>query len=310
MENKQQNNSRRLLTAFIIMLLLINVVAGYLLYKQNSTNKNLETEKTEISNQYKAVSEDLENTRIDLESMKGRNATLDSTLTQRQEEIGKLQKDIERLIARGKLSGSELAKARQLIAQLQTENRNFLLRIDSLQRVADKLLSQNQELGQALDQEKATTAQLSQDKEQLSKKVELGSLLKTVNLSLSGIRTRGSGKEVVSTNIKKITALRVSFETGDNKVLEPGPVSLYVRIISPKGETISVKDQGSGTLQLAEGGSVSYTKKAEIDWNQSSKKVSVYWTYNFTEEGTYKAEVYQKGYLIGKAEVNLKSGVF
>ncbi|HWB62086.1 MAG TPA: MBG domain-containing protein, partial [Chitinophagales bacterium] len=101
--------------------------------------------------------------------------------------------------------------------------------------------------------------------------------------------------------------LKVSFETGDNKVLETGPLSLFVRVLTPKGETISVADQGSGTLKDASTGTdIQYTKKADIDWTQANKKVEVYWSQNIKDAGTYKVEIYQSGYLIGKGQVELK----
>ena len=74
---------------------------------------------------------------------------------------------------------------------------------------------------------------------------------------------------------------------------------LILRIIHPKGETISVADQGSGTLKLAESGQeVQYSKKADIDYAQANKKVSIYWSQNITSPGTYKVEVYQIGFCL------------
>jgi hypothetical protein len=47
--------------------------------------------------------------------------------------------------------------------------------------------------------------------------------------------------------LNSIDYLKISFATGENKVLEPGNLALYLRIINPKGETITAADQGSGT---------------------------------------------------------------
>ncbi len=76
--------------------------------------------------------------------------------------------------------------------------------------------------------------------------------------------------------------------------------------MNPKGETISVDNQGSGTLQLAESNTqVRYSTKADIDWQQINKNVAVYWKKNISTAGIYKVEIYQSGYLIGKGEVKL-----
>jgi len=140
----------------------------------------------------------------------------------------------------------------------------------------------------------------------LSKKVELGSLLQLKNLEVTAIKKKSNGKEVTVNRVKQVESLRIAFETGENKVLDAGNLSLYVRIINPKGETISVADQGSGTLKLADGQDVQYSKKADFDYAQSNKKISVYWSQNITSPRTYKVEVYQSGYAIGLGQVELK----
>ena len=132
-------------------------------------------------------------------------------------------------------------------------------------------------------------------------------MLQLRNIAVEAISKKKNGKEVTEKRVKKAESLRISFETGDNKVLETGSVSLYVRILNPKGETISVADQGSGTLKLADNGeNVQYTKKADFDWSQTNKKVVVYWSQNVKDAGTYKVEVYQSGYIIGQGQVELK----
>ena len=145
---------------------------------------------------------------------------------------------------------------------------------------------------------------MSEQNKGLSKKVELGSLLQLRNIEVLGTRKKGNGKEVTVKKGKQVESMKISFETGENKVLENGPLSLAIRIINPKGETITVADQGSGSFKLADSEEVvQYTKKADFDWTQSNKKVVVYWSQGVNLEGTYRVEVYQSGYLIGKGSV-------
>jgi hypothetical protein len=132
-------------------------------------------------------------------------------------------------------------------------------------------------------------------------------LLQLRNLTVDGIKKKGNGKEVEVKKVKQLESLRITFETGENKILENGPLSLFVRILNPKGETISVADQGSGDFKLAETGeNIQYTKKADFDWSQTNKKVVVYWASNVKDAGVYKIEVYQSGYMVGKGQVELK----
>jgi hypothetical protein len=308
MENNQSSGSKKnLYIAIIALLLLINGAAIYLLWNENKGKKEVETAKTELDNDFKNLTVELDQKSQELEQLKGHNTELDSVITAQQTEIEEQKKKIGGLLSKGKLNSTELAKAKEMIAQYESSIADLQRRIEQLTQENKKLTSENQQLSSDLVTEKGTTSTLKEQNEGLSKKVALGSLLKINTVAVTGIKKKGNGKEVEVNRIKALESIRISFETGDNKVLENGPLSLYIRIINPKGETISVSDQGSGTIKLAESGeTIQYSKKAEFDWNQSSKKVVVYWSQNIKDSGTYKVEVYQSGYQVGKGEVQLK----
>ena len=307
MENNQGGGNKKVYVAIIALLLLINGVALYLLYSENEAKKDLGEQKVALENDFKNLTDTLDAKKMELESFKGKNAELDSVISVQQGEIDKQKKTIAGLFAKGKMTSNELAKAKEMIAQYETSIAEMKKQIDQLVQDKQVLTSQNQQLSTDLNSEKQTTSQLSEQNKGLSKKVELGSLLQLRNITVDAISKKKNGKEVTEKRVKKAESLRIAFETGDNKVLESGSVSLYVRILNPKGETISVADQGSGTLKLADNGeNVQYTKKADFDWSQTNKKVVVYWSQNVKDAGTYKVEVYQSGYIIGQGQVELK----
>lgn len=305
MENQKSNKG--VYIAAIVVLLLLNGVLGYLLYVNNSEKKDLEVAKQELDNQYQGVLTELEARKAELEQYKGKNAELDSIIAARQAEIDKYKGEIEGLLRKGKITASELSKARQLIEKLKAENKELQGKVEELTKANEMLTQENQQLGKSLEEEKKTKEAIAQEKENLSKKVALGSLLKLNNLKVYGVNIKSNGKEDETTKLKKVDKLKISFETGENKIAEKGSLKLYIRVINPKGETIAVRDQGSGTLKLADSGDdVQYSRVADVDYQQTNKKVTVDWSSNINLEGTYKVEIYQSGYLIGKGEVKLK----
>jgi len=307
MENNQGGGNKKVYIAIIALLLLINGVALYLLYSENKAKKDLGDQKIALENDFKSLTDTLDAKKMELEAFKGKNAELDSVITAKQEEIENQKKTISGLFAKGKMTSNELAKAKEMIAQYEQSIVAMKEQIEKLTAEKQALTNENQQLSTDLNAEKQTTAALNQDLAVKNKKVELGSLLQLRNIEVLGIRKKSNGKEVDVNRVKQLESLKISFETGDNKVLEPGNLSLYVRIINPKGETISVADQGSGTFKMADSGdNVQFTKKADFDWTQSNKKVVVYWSQNVKDAGTYKVEVYQSGYLIGQGQVALK----
>ena len=307
MENTQGGGNKKVYVAIIALLLLINGVALFLLYSENKAKKDLGEQKVALEQEYKSLNDTLNSKIVELEQFKGKNAELDSMISSQQAEIENQKKTISGLFAKGKMTSNELANAKQMIAKYETSIAEMKKQIEQLAAEKQVLTTQNQQLSTDLSTEKQTTSQLSEQNKGLSKKVELGSLLQLRNLTIDGISKKKNGKEVTEKKAKKTESLRISFETGDNKILEAGNVSLYVRILNAKGETISVADQGSGSLKLADSGeSIQYTKKADFDWSQTNKKVVVYWSQNINEAGTYKIEIYQSGYLIGQGQALLK----
>jgi hypothetical protein len=306
METNQGEGNKKLYIGIIVLLLLLNCGTLYLYLTTNKAKTDLGEQKVALENDFKALSDTLDSKKMELEQFKGKNAELDAEIVAKQEEIDNQKKTIAGLFAKGKMTGKELAAAKAKIAEFEASVVDLKKRIEELTEQNTQLTNQNQQLSTDLSSEKQTTSKLSEENQGLSKKVELGSLLQLKNLEVTAVKKKSNGKEVTVNRVKQLESLRIAFETGDNKVLDAGNLSLYVRIINPKGETISVADQGSGTLKLADGQDVQYSKKADFDYAQSNKKISVYWSQNITSPGTYKVEVYQSGYAIGLGQVELK----
>lgn len=297
---------RKLYVSIIVALLLINGVTLYFLFSENHEKMDITSQKTALETNFKTLSDTLDAKNLEIDQYMGKNAELDKSLAEKQSMLDNEKHHIAALLSKTKLTAAELAKATDMIAQYKSSITDLQAKVDELTRENQQLTASNQQLSTDLNTEKQTTSQLSEQNTGLAKKVEVGSLLQIAKLNVEAIKTRHNGKEVEVKRAKAAESLKISFETGNNKVLDPGTVSLYVRIINPKGETIAVADQGSGTIQDAETAqSVQYTKKADIDWSQSNKKVDVYWSQDIKDPGVYKVELYQSGHVIGEGQVVL-----
>lgn len=309
MEENQESGNKKIYVAIIALLLLINGVALYLLYSENKAKKDLSDQKIALEHDFKNLTDTLDAKKVELEQFRGKNAELDNLITAKQEEIDAQKQKIADLFAKGKMNSQELANAKQMIIQYQASIAELQQKVDELSKQNQELTAQNQQLSTDLNSEKENSANLSEQNKGLSKKVELGSLLQLRNIEVVGVtgKKNRKGEDITINKGKKTEQLRISFETGDNKVLESGPVSLFIRLLNPKGETVSVADQGSGNFKQAETGEdIQFTKKADFEWSQSNKKIVVYWASNVKESGTYKVEIYQSGYLVGQGSCTLK----
>ena len=305
--NNQGSGSKRIYLAIIILLLLINGVAGYLLYNENKQKEEKIILVQKKDEQIKNINQQLDATRQELESQRGKNKDLDSIINVREAQIDEAKAKLAAAQRRGNMSAAEVKELKALADKYQAENADLQKTIKELTEKNEELNVKNIEVSHKLEVEKSTTAALTEDKKVLSKKVELGSLLHLQNLSVTGQKRKKNGKEIPEKSAKKIDYLKIYFETGDNKVLEPGKLNLYIRVINPRGETIALADQGSGTIKLADdAGDVQYSRSIEFDWEQTNQRKNIEWSQNVKDPGTYKVEIYQQGYLVGHSAVTLK----
>jgi len=306
METNQNGAGRKkLYISAIIALLLINSVTLYFLFSENHEKNDINTEKIALQNNFHNLSDTLDAKNTTIDQFRGKNAELDKTIADKEEMLSQEKKQISALLSKNRMSASELTKAKGLIAQYEASISDLQVKVDQLTQANQQLTQANEKLNTDLSAEKQTTSQLTEQNQGLSKKVEVGSLLQIAKVDVEAIKMRNNGKEVPVKRAKVAESLKISFETGENKVLDPGNLSLYVRIINPKGETIAIADQGSGTMPCEEAQQCQFTKKADIDWNQSNKKVVVYWGQNIKDPGTYKVELYQSGHVVGQGAVTL-----
>jgi len=304
---ESEKSKNKILMGIIVALLLAIAVTGFYLYSGNVENVDLTADKALLETNFKNLSDTLDVRSSDLQQITDNNTLLDSTVTAYQAAIDAKKKEIAVLLSNKKINKGELEKAKKLIAEYEADILGLQQQILDLVTQNHELAKENQQLDESLTIEKKTTTALLEQNKGLSKTVEVGSLLQLSPVLVEGVKQRLNGRDRAVRNAKAAESLKVSFEAGQNKVLPAGPVSLYVRVINPKGETISVANQGSGTLQLTESGTpVQYSTKADIDWNQTGKKVVIYWKQYISTAGTYKVEIYQGGYLIGLGQVTLK----
>jgi hypothetical protein len=294
---------------FFGMFAVLTLTCGILVYEY----QNVKTESRQFfdqshtyQGQLLSLSDSLESKKNELAFFKGRNADLDKVVADKQTEIDLQKQKIRALVLSGKATNRELNEARVLIAQYENVLADLNSQITKLHQLNDQLALENSTLSNELLVEKEMSATLNTKNSALNKKVEIASLLPVSNIELNAVKKRNNGKDMKVRKAKNTEALKITFETGENQVLDAGNVSVYVRIINPKGETIAVNDMGSGLVNESQSGTpMLYTQKADIDWHNASKKVTLYWGENIKDPGVYKVELLQNGYLIGKSEIKL-----
>ena len=226
---------------------------------------------------------------------------MQSQLSARDEEIKQKISEIQKLINSG--DAVQLKKAKEELMQLRNMNQNYIVQLDSLKTVTKMLAMQNDSLNVNLTTATSQLDTLSKKNTVLSGKVAIASVLKTTGMKVTGVRYKGSGKEMETSKSKSTQKIKTCFTILENLVVDKGPRDIYVRVLSPDGAVMSTSQEtfdvnGQATL---------YTTKESIIYENRNTDLCVYWDKGgkYTP-GRYNIELYCDGSPIGATSLTLK----
>lgn len=284
-------------------------LGGYMMYDKNNSAATIEQQQTQIAkvaDEKSDIQTSFDASLARLDSMTTENTSLSSQLAEKNTEIGKLKTEIRSILNKRNASSSELARAKKLIDQLNEK-------IGGLEADVARLTEENQTLSNdkvVLTQEKEKLTQdlavTTEVKQTLEKKVDVASTLNASNISITPVDIRKNGKEKVSSTAKRVDKLVVSFDV-TNRIAQAGPTDVYVVVIGPDGTPMA---SGAETFTTREDGDKSFTAKLPVEI-ETAKKKNVEFAFapgSKFQQGSYKIQIYQNGFLIGEGIRDLKKG--
>jgi myosin heavy subunit len=288
---------------------------GSLGYAVSSGNKAAtavqqnQTQIAKVGDEKSAIQKSFDESLVRLDSMSGMANSLRSNLAAKNTEIDKRKKEIRSILNKKNASAAELAKAKDLINQLNDK-------ISTMEEDVARLTQDNQNLNQekvvlTQDKDKLTTdlSTTTAAKEDLEKKVDVASTLNATNIAITPVDVKSNGKEKVTTTAKRVNKLIISFDV-NNRIAQAGSTDVYVCIIGPDGKNITSSATASGTFTSREEGDKTYTAKLPVEFETGkSKNVQFAFTpgANF-QQGSYTIQIYQNGFKIGEGVRELKKG--
>jgi predicted nuclease with TOPRIM domain len=238
-----------------------------------------------------------------LDQLNTTNAQLNNEIKDKDGSLQKLRDQLQGVMSKQHRTEADNAKARSLIAQLNSKVTNYETRIAELEGQNQALTSQNT----TLTDEKA---QVVSENTGLQQKVKLGAVLHASNIRMEAINLRRNGsKESGTSKARKTDMLRVIFDIDENRIAENGMKEVLLRITAPDGRLLSNAAYGSGVTTTEDGQQLSYTlaKQINLTTNTPVRNVTVDWNQDSDyQRGTYAIEVYNSGFRIGGGSVTLK----
>lgn len=297
-EQKQKSGSKGGVIVLTILLLLS--VAGNIWQFFNT--QGVKTEAAQVVKEMdtltaRKVELETEVSQItsELEQFKGRSAELDSLLADAERKIEDQKRQISGLIEQKK--DYQILQARY--ADLQKLKDGYLLEIDRLLAENKELKYQNTELSVKVDK-------LSEEKVDLTEKVNYASALKIQNVRLTPYKLQAKGKQKEVDKASKADRINIKFTVLPNKLSAIGPKTAYIRIVNPAGLVMADVSAASKKFTTRDGAEMTFSRQVTFDYDGNVSTREVNWDQEVFSKGTYKIEIFIDGDYAGGESVVLE----
>ena len=212
-QNEKDKNSKGYLMILIGVLASLNIGIGYSLYTQNQKKNELTSQNIKLTDDNKELLMELEKAELDIKNLQTSNLDLISKLTENDQAISDKIAQIKTLLSKGKLSISEIAKAKSEIASLREQIAKYKAQIEQLNADLKSEQTKSAGLESDLGNQQAINADQSKTIDQQNKRISLAKKLNASTLIAVAVRERKlfGKKEVEITKASKVEEIKVRF---------------------------------------------------------------------------------------------------
>lgn len=287
---KQKN---LLIVSITLALVLLAALVAYLVYRTDRAEEArqqmeqlqalAEMDKMEMQNEYEEFARQYQELQMQINN--------DSLVAQLEKEQQRVEELLEELRKTKKDDAVEIMRLKKELATLREILRNYVMQIDSLNRLNQQLNQENENLRTQNVQAQQHITSLTTEKETLSEQVSIASQLDATGVTAIGKNKKGKAVK----KIKDVRNFQISFSISRNVTAKTGMKSIYVRLLTPTGEVLT---QG-GTFPY-ENRQLEYSIRKDIEYTGEEQSVTVYWDVAQTLlAGTYRADIFADGSRIG-----------
>ena len=287
------------LVALIVVILALLGGAAYLflnLQKQKQVNRDMQElaalDKQEMENEYERFA-------LQYSEMKTQinNDSIVAQLTQEQMRTQQLLEELKQVKAS---DAREIARLKKELATVRAVLRDYVMQIDSLNRLNENLKAENSRVNAELQQRNTQIAGLSSEKASLSEKVAIAAQLDATNIQMTLLDKKD--RAMKRQKLKDCRKVQVAFTIAKNVTASNGNRTIYVRIQNPGGNVLG----GGGTFAY-ENRQLECSMKKTIEYTGEETAVLTYWAVTqMMEGGQYRVSIFADGNMIGSRTFNFE----
>ena len=282
--------NKKLMIPLIVLVLALcaGVVWLYLsLQEQKQTNQEMqelvEMDKREMEAEYARFA-------LQYDEMQKQitNDSIVAQLVQEQEKTQQLLEELKRVKA---TDAREITRLKKELETVRAVLRDYVIQIDSLNRLNESLMEENSRVNAELEQRTAQVAGLSHEKASLSEKVAIASQLDAAGIQLQLLNKRGKDTK----KVKDCKQMKVDFAITKNVTASNGHRTIYVRIQNPGGNVL-----GGGGSFAYENRQLECSAHKTIEYTGEETHVTVFWNVSqMLEAGDYRVSIFADGNMVG-----------
>ena len=272
-----------------------------LLLKSDMEGMNLMLEGY-VGNISSDLKKDFKNMLATYDKLIAKDASKADSLNKQKSEIQML---LGKLEANKKLSASQLFRFKKENETLRGIMRSYVMQIDSLNTINYGLNKDLEDKTTKLNETSTERDEYKKAVEEKTEQIKKGSKLKAYNFVSEALRMKLNNTTEATDRAKKTVQIRSSFTISENSLSSQGKKTVYLQITGPNGETL--KSRGNNTIDT-ESGSVLYSDKKEIDYQNQSVDLTIYYDLQgeTLTKGNYKVKIFCEGNIIGTDSFTLK----
>jgi len=293
MENTTPTPSRKLTIILTIMIVCLAAALGllYMKYTKEQTDNAIVQEALEEQKQ--SLTNELKDMMSEYEGLKSDNDSLNNKIDKQQDRIKNLLAINANNLEKIKLYKKELGTLRDIM-------KSYIVQIDSLNTRNQKLITENTEVKTALDVARKSNDDLSKEKQDMSSKLEVASVLSAKSITVSPLNRRGKDTE----KAVRVSKIKASFTIRENALAKGGDKTIYLRITNPSDQVLASSEQD---VFEYDGQQIVYSAKRAVTYENKDLDVIIYWD-NAGQllPGNYNVDLFCDGKLIGSSTFVLK----
>lgn len=291
-------NKKVIIPILVVLVAAIGVLVYlYFAQKQEMTEmvEQMEFEKSELEDEY----EDLAMQFDGYQTPNLSNDSLTQLLSQEQQRVRDLLEELRITKATNARRIAELKKELATVRQIMV---SYVHQIDSLNQTNQRLTAENRQVREQYAVVQQQAEELQQQNSDLTEKVTRASMLEITAFKVTPLNKR----DRKTSNINQMQKIQFDFTIGKNITCSRGLKDVYMRIVRPDGELITLPDP-QNRLFAFENSEIEYSIKKEIEYAGEALDVTMYWNVGeILYNGTYNADFFIDGALVASFPFALK----